>query len=201
MFFRSPSQTPPPQQRSPFARSAEMVACLRRELLYSEKRPRDRLFDAVEAVLRCSPGLTVLRLTREAAAVARAAAEQSGFAFGNWDVTSRAVVHAMLGAEVLLDAAGRPIRPGIAAPAAAVDRLALEHRDLTEAFLLEFLIRRMGDVTVRDHTALAHALFRQFDPRVSRDEMEHRVVSLLARLAGRLELSQERYLPLGGPAA
>jgi len=178
-----------------------MVACLRGELLYSEKRPRDRLFDAIEALVGNSPGLPILRLTREAAAAARAASEQSGFGFGNWDVTSRAVVNAMLHAEVLLDRAGRPIPPGIAAQAAPVHGLAPENRDVTEAFLLEFLIRRMGDVTVRDHTALAHALFRQFDKQVSRDEMEDRVVLLLARLADRLELSQERYLPVGGPAA
>jgi hypothetical protein len=201
MFFRMPPETTPPDSSPRFARSAEMVACLRRALLYSEKRPRDRLFDAIEAVVGRSAVLTVLRLTRASAAAAGAAAQRSGFAFGNWDVASRAVVNAMLGAGVLLDGAGRPILPGVAAPAAIVDRLGPDHRDRTEAFLLEFLIRSLGDVTVRDHTALAHALFRQFDKTVSRDEMEHRVVFLLARLSDRLELSQETYLPVARPAS
>jgi hypothetical protein len=69
-----------------------------------------------------------------------------------------------------------------------------EFKDTTEAFLLEILIRRLGDVTVRDHRALAHVLFRQFDREVPIEDLEDRVVVLLARLADRVELRGDRYI-------
>src|SRR5437868_13386816 len=55
-----------------FIRSRQMRDCLRNELLYSEKRPRDILFRAIdqivaEAALRGEPKI-VSRVTREAAA-------------------------------------------------------------------------------------------------------------------------------------
>ena len=45
----------------------------------------------------------------------------------------------------------------------------------TEAYLIEFLIAKLGDISIRDHKALAHALFRQFDPSVSMEDLEDRV--------------------------
>ena len=55
------------------------------------------------------------------------------------------------------------------------------------------LIDWLGNVTTRDHKALAHALFRQFDPGVPLYDLEDRVVILLARLADEVELAGERY--------
>jgi hypothetical protein len=173
-----------------------MIECLRGDLLYSEKRARDFLFTAIELLLReqdpAAP-LIVSRLTREAASRARALAERAGYEFTNWETASKAVVKAMLNAGVLLSVDGTPIPTGITAQATAAARLAPEYQDLTEAFLIEFLIRRLGDVTTRDHTALAHALFRQFDPSVAIEDLEDRVVILLAMLADRVELHNERY--------
>ena len=57
--------------------------------------------------------------------------------------------------------------------------------------LVEFLILTLGDVTTHDHTALAHALFRQFDPSVSMEDLEDRVVMLLARLADRIAIGAD----------
>lgn len=181
-----------------FVRSGQMVDCLRRELLYSEKRPRDYLFETIETVLSASPDppLMVSQLARQATARARENAERDGFAFANWEHAGRAVVNAMLLAGVLLSPSGRSILPGIAAQAEPVAGLSENHVDLTEAALLEFLIRRLGDVTTRDHRALAHALFRQFDPRVSLQELEDRVVVLLARLADRVELRGHGYVTI-----
>jgi len=177
-----------------FARSGQMVDCLRRESLYSEKRPRDLLFDAIEGLVAVRPALMVSQLTRQAAAAARGRAEAANFTFANWDAAGRAVVNAMLTARALLDAEGRAIPPGITAQAAPAGGVRDGFRDITEAFLLEFLIRRLDNVTTRDHTALAHALFRQFDARVSRDELEDRVVVLLAQLAGRVTLKGDTYV-------
>jgi hypothetical protein len=174
-----------------------MGDCLRRELLYSEKRPRDILFRVIERIVsEAGDGddpKILSRLTREAAARARQHAEERGFEFGLWDTASKAVVKAMLCAGVLLAADGQPISPGITAQATPVAALKARYQDTTEAFLLRVLIDRLGDVSTRDHTALAHALFRQFDRGVPLEDLEDRVVILLAQLASDVELRDEVY--------
>src|SRR5215213_9841627 len=98
---------------SRFSRSRQMGDCLRRELLYSEKRPRDILFRVIEQIV--SEGVDddepkiLSRLTREAAARARQHAEHTGFDFAPWETASKAVVKAMLYAGGLLAADGQPI--------------------------------------------------------------------------------------------
>ena len=170
-----------------------MVECLRRELLYSEKKPRDQLFLAIERLVADQAPMMVAQLTREAALAARAASARSGVAFDNWDMASKAVVKSMVMAGALLTPSGETIPIGVATQASLVGALCGGHRDRTEAFLLEFLIRQIGDITVRDHVALAHALFRQFDRQIRREVLEDRVVILLASLADRVVLSGQRY--------
>src|SRR3982750_2849667 len=88
----------PPNRR--FARSGQMVDCLRNELLYSEKRPRDLIFTATEQLLcdhRAAPML-VVRFARNVTERARTLAIAAGFNFANWETTGKAVVRAMLGA-------------------------------------------------------------------------------------------------------
>jgi hypothetical protein len=131
------------------------------------------------------------RLARAAATQAAREAGKQGFEFENWATAARAVVHAKLGARVLLTYAGQEIAPGVTAHAARVLSLKDEYRDDTEAHLLETVIRRLGDVTLRDHVALAHTLFRQFDRSIPIEEMEDRVVVLLARLVDRVELRDD----------
>ena len=180
-----------------FARSREMADCLRKELLYSEKRPRDALFQVIEEILREQEGTgesrILSRLTREAATRA-GQTKLPGSASIRWDIASKTVVKAMVGAGVLLTPDGRPVPSGITAQATPVAVVRDEFQDITEAFLLEILIQRLGDITVRDHRALAHVLFRQFDRGVPIEDLEDRVVVLLARLADRVELRGDRYV-------
>jgi len=181
-----------------FNRSRQMGDCLRKELLYCEKRPRDILFRMFEKIVsetsdEGTDHKILSRLTRDAAVRAHQQAEESGFEFDHWETASRAVVKAMLCAGVLLTSGGEPIPPGITAQATPVAALKDRYRDITEAFLLQVLIDRLGDVTTRDHTALAHALFRQFDRGVPLEDLEDRVVILLAQLAGVVELADEVY--------
>ncbi len=176
-----------------FARSRQMIECLRKEMLYSEKRPRDILFNAIELLVEDRPPMMVSQLGRESALRARLLAADLGFEFENWDLVSKAVMKTLLLAGTLLTPAGEPIPLGITAQASTVGALREGFREQSEAFLLEFLIRRLDDVTTRDHTALAHALFRQFDPRVQRGDLEDRVVILLARLSDRIVLSGDAY--------
>lgn len=174
-----------------------MGDCLRKQLLYSEKRPRDIVFRAIEEILsghkQSGEPLILWRLTREAATRARQQAERSGFECQHWETTSKAVVKAMLCAGALLTTDGSAIPPGITAQATPVAALHERYQDLTEAFLLEVLIQRLGDVTTRDHTALAHALFRQFDRGVPLEDLEDRVIILLAQLADRVDLRGDKY--------
>lgn len=179
-----------------FARSGQMVNCLRQELLYTEKRARDILFVTIARIVSEAPDDTpiVARLTREAAARAREEAERAGFEFSNWQTAAKAAVKALICSGSLLDPQGEPIPTGVAAHAATVGSLCEDYEDRTEAFLLEVLLRRLGDVTVHDHTALAHALFRQFDPNVPMHDLEDRVAILLARLADRVTMDGDRYV-------
>lgn len=182
-------------RRSPLAqrplRSGQMVNCLREHFIYSEKRARDLLFSAIENVLvSASEPLILSRLTRTASVRAQQDAVACGFQFSNWDAAANAVTLAMLNAEALLTRDGSPVPLGVAAQATPVARLKSGYQDLTESYLVEFLIRKLGDITTRDHRALAHALFRQFDPSISMDYFEDRVAMLMATLADRVILNE-----------
>ena len=172
-----------------------MVDCLRRELLYSEKRPRDFIFAATEQLLRerrDAPSM-LSRLTRDVTARACDLGTAAGLQFANWETTGKAVVRAMLGAGALLTPQGEVVPPGVEALATPVASVRDGYRDLTESFLIEILISRLGDVTIRDHTALAHALFRQFDPNISMEDQEDRVAILLAMRSEQIELRGQTY--------
>jgi hypothetical protein len=169
-----------------------MVDCLRQNFVYCEKRARDLLFCAIANVLESPQGghepLMLSKLTREAAQRARHAARDIHFEFSNWETASKAVVNAMLGAGVLLGHDGAAVRLSIAAQATGIAGLKIGFVELTEAYLIELLVGKLGDISTRDHKALAHALFRQFDMRVPMEDLEDRVVILLATLTGRVTL-------------
>jgi hypothetical protein len=168
-----------------------MVECLRKEFVYSEKRARDILFGEITAMIGSGARpFIVSRLVREAAARAKRRAQEINFEFSNWDTAAKATINAMLGAGVLLTRDGSRIALTVAAQATEVVALAEGFVDITEAYLLDVLIRKLGDVTVRDHTALAHALFRQFDPTIPMEDMEDRVAVLLAMLWDRVVLTE-----------
>jgi hypothetical protein len=172
-----------------------MVNILRENFIYSEKRARDFVFYALEASLeraREHPSRPLLsKLTREVAERARSAAEKAGYEFATWETTTKAVINSMLGAGVLLSEGGVPVRRDVRAQVTQIFALKPHYRDLTEAYLLEWLICKLGDVRTRDHKALAHALFRQFDPSISVDDLEDRVVALLATMADRVVLRED----------
>jgi hypothetical protein len=171
-----------------------MINCLRDRFIYSEKRARDIIFRSLEEILRGSHTggryLILSRASREVAMEARREAQRVGFEFSNWDTASKAVINAMLAAGVLLSDNGARIPTGIAALGTRITGLSDGYQDLTEAYLLEFLIRTLGDVSTRDHKALAHALFRQFDRSIPMEDFEDRVAILLGSLEGRVILRE-----------
>jgi hypothetical protein len=184
--FALPAGAPAPK----FARSRQMIECLRADFLYTEKRARDILFREIEAAIAASPDPpSVSRLIRAAAGRANRRAARLTFVFPNWNIASRATVHAMLAAGVLLGRDGVPIPRGPAAQSAEVTGLCPGFAALTEACLLEHVIRKLGDVTPRDHTALAHVLFRRFDASVPLQELEAQLLALLSALSHRVLLT------------
>src|SRR5689334_10452658 len=137
-----------PQSNSRPSRSRQMVNTLRQEFVYSEKRVRDIIFREIEATLQERQSPVILsRLTREAASRGRVRSQQAGFDFSNWDTASKATVNAMLGAGALLARDSRPIALTISAQATEVAKLIPGFEDITEAYLLELLIRKLGDVS------------------------------------------------------
>jgi hypothetical protein len=185
--LRVPAFPEPPK----FARSHQMMECLRAEFLYTEKRIRDLLFREIEALLAITAPVAVSRLIRAAAARACRRAARLGLPSANWNIASRATVHAMLAAGVILRPDGSPILRTPDATSNQAAALQPNFPDATEAFLLEFLIRKLGDVTPRDHTALAHVLFRQFDPSIPLANLEARVSDLLSSLSHRVLLTPD----------
>lgn len=171
-----------------------MIQCLRQSLLYSDKRMRDILFRAVKETIeesnRAGQKLSVAQLGRKIATAGRTAGKASELEPGNWDMTSKAVVNTMVRAGVLLDPDGSVVSPGVGADAAPVAGVVDGFERLCEAFLLEFLIVQLGDVSMRDHKALAHALFRQFDTNIPIEDLEDQVAALLSTLQGSVHLSE-----------
>lgn len=198
---KSGNHAPLPGDPQRFARSRQMIDALRREWIYSEKRPRDVVFLAVERLVREQPPMMVSQLTREAAPLAREIATQSGVVFDNWEACTRAVVRTLLMAETLHAPGGEVIRFDITSQASLVGSLRLDFCDAAEAFLVASIIRSLGDVTTRDHTALTHVLFRQFDQRVPIDQLEDRLAILMARLADRVALDGDVYIVQSGQPA
>ena len=176
--------------KSEYARSAQLASVLRTAFLYSEKRARDCVFAAAETVLMtAAPPPTLATLIRSTLQAARDRASLIQYELLNSETVTRAVFNAMLRADVLLDLEGSPILMDLRAYATRVRSLAPDFRIQTEAFLLEFLIGTLGNIGTRDHLALAHVLFRQFDPNVPVTDLEDQLVTLLAAMDERIELS------------
>lgn len=166
-----------------------MIECLKHSFLYSEKKPRDYIFRAIESVLQDRAEPVILAKLRRDAALRAQHTAGTFLTNVNWDIAAAAVTNAMLHAQVLLSPNGTPVTADIASQAARVAELVPDYRDLTEAFLLEHIIRSLGDVSPRDHKMLAHVLFRQFDRSISMEDSEDRVAILIATLSSSVSLS------------
>jgi hypothetical protein len=124
-----------------------MIQCLREQLLYSEKRMRDILFRgarvAVNTRFRDGSTVSLSRLTREMEFFGRVMGEREGIeANADWETAAKAVVNTMVRAGVLL---GRRRLPVLAGNGAPVTDLAEDFESRCEAFLVEFLMCRLGD--------------------------------------------------------
>jgi hypothetical protein len=181
---------PPAAAEKGHERTVQMQACLKKRFVYSPKLIRDYIFAALPADggddLSQHP-MTVSQLVREASGKAEQAAAADKVDYKFWPVAANSVLENLLAAGVLLDEKKDTIKPGPAARGTKVHGLKPDFVDACEAYLLEYLVQNLGDITwPRDRTAIAHALFKVGPSRKEVYELQERVDYLLVRLRDRV---------------
>jgi hypothetical protein len=171
------------------ARTAQMVQLLKDHSLYSPKDIRDYLFEGVRRAMPEGCKKPAGQLLREAAAFAQERSSADGLSFQYWSAARNGVLQMMLLAGVLIDENGTRIRPGIQARGTTVASLQENFEEESEAFLLKFVINELKDVTQRDTTALAHALFKQPPSKATFDQLIDRVDEMFSRFGSRISES------------
>lgn len=165
-------------------RTQEMIQVLKRKGIYSPKDIRDFIFEAVKRLIEEEHRqLTTTQLFREAMAAAEAAAKERGIQFPFWYAAAQGVKEMMLLAGVLRDTDGNAIRPGFQSRATQVSSLQREFVGECEGLLLKEVLNGLGNVTQRDATAIAHALFKEAPDKSTRDQMSERLDDLFAKMA------------------
>jgi len=167
-------------------RTEQMISCLKKRRIYSPKTIRDYIFKSLKETTTQSTliPLSASQLNRQVCTTAQVQAKADGIAFDYWYAASDAVLEMMFAAGVLLDENKQPIRPSLQARGTRVHGIVPDFEDRCEAFLLEYLIKSLQDITQRDRTALAHALFKVDPKQKSIFDMQDRVDELLVQLQG-----------------
>ncbi|SRR6266404_4807861 len=174
-------------------RTSEMINTLKHRRIYSGKQIRDYVFRALRSATE-QPNLIPLsasQLVRQVCSSAEGQAKSDGVSFEYWYAASDASFEMMLHAGILLDEHGKPIPPGIGSRGTKVCSIAPDFEDRCEMFLLEYLIKTLGNVTSHDRTALAHALFKVAPDKKSIYDMQDRVDELLVKLQDRISESDD----------
>jgi hypothetical protein len=183
------SITPSPAVEKGHGRTTQMQQCLKNRYIYSPKLIWNYIFSTLHSQSNklCTNPVTVSQLLREARIKAEQVATSEGVKFDFWPSASDGVLENLVAAGALLDAQGTSIKPGPHARGTKVYGLQTDFEDCCEAYLLEYLITALGDVTwPRDRTAIAHALFKVGPSRKEVYELQERVDELLVRLRDRV---------------
>jgi hypothetical protein len=180
-------------------RTRVVIDSLKKAGVFSPKQQRDKLFRALRT---CLPDggtpKTLLVLSRE---IRREASKPSvDPEFPHWHPATDGMVGMLLGAEVLIDENGAPVRNGLFANGTLIGSFLEQLEDRCEAFLLQTAIKELKDVTKRDKIPLAHALFWKDASQSSRDQVEERLEYVMTLLEDKLaETSQGVwYIKSGG---
>jgi hypothetical protein len=174
-------------------RTLEMIAALKHRRIYTGKQIRDYIFTALRSAME-QPNLIPLstsQLVRQVCSAAEAQAKADGVSFTFWYAASDASFEMMLHAGVLLDENGKPIPSGIGSRGTKVHRIVPNFEDRCEVFLLEFLIKTLGNISSHDRTALAHSLFKVAPDKKSIYDMQDWVDELLVMLQDRISESED----------
>lgn len=125
--------------------------------------PRKYLFDAVELIFaEITEPITSSQLIVLARKKAKDSANNAGYNRSqNWEAIGDCFLRMMLSAKVLIKPDGTPILNGIGAYSKPVVKVLPDFRDLCEAFLLEHIIHKIGDIALNDVFALGLALYQK----------------------------------------
>ena len=83
-----------------------------------------------------------------------------------------------------------PLAHSAAADGTEVVEISPTVEDDAEAYLIEYIIRDLGNVTEFEHSPLAHAVLRQFDTGADMGALKDRVAFLISRIAERVSLDE-----------
>jgi len=170
----------------PYKRSRDMRALLHRAKIFNEKPIRDLLFKEVKPIVDDEP----LQLSKFRRALAADSFSISGFTDrGKWDTQVYFFVRLLLLSGTLLGSNG-PLVHGAGSDGLEVVKLSPTLQDDAEAYLVEHVIRELGNVTEFEHCPLAHAVFRCFSDDVDIFDLKDRVAFLISKFADRLSLSE-----------
>jgi len=176
-----------------------MIERLKELHLYSPKTIRDYIFNAISASAKAlTAPILVTAFMRQAVNEAEKQAKSDGVDYLHWHAASDGVLNLLLGAGVFLDCDQEPIRPGLKARGTKLSAIADNFEDKSETHMLEQLILHVGDVTLRDRTPIAHALFKVDPKKKSIFDIQDRVDELMALLADRLIEDDQGRLVLDG---
>ena len=179
-------------------RTQSMIKCLKDRFIYSPKDVRDLLFAAVRVQkldLKDAPKKAGL-LLHGALAAAKSEASHQDIEFLYWGAAADAFMEMMLAAGVLRTADDTSLKPSPYARTEMVSAISEDLEDRCEAYLLEYLISKMADITLRDRLALAHALFKVSPQKKQAFELQDRVDEVLAVLRDRVSERSDGCLAL-----
>ena len=166
-------------------RTLQIKQCLKDAHLYSPKDVRELFFEALREIapnLSSAP-MTAGRVLGKALKRAKEVAAAQNVSFQNWSHAADGMLNTALAAGVLLGHEGGILNPSARTEmVSAIDTVHLVDR--CESFMLKYVIKALGDITVRDRTALAFALFKEAPSKTEVFEMQQRVDELLALLQG-----------------
>jgi hypothetical protein len=168
-------------------RTDQIIQCLKDAGIYAAKDIRDYIFKAAHAkVASSTPALSLAQLKRKTLVAAEEAAVSAGVSFKFWYVATESVFKLMLLAAVLVDENNLTVMLGARARLAKVTAIRPDFVSTCELFLLQYVLNKLQDITERDCTALAHALFKEAPSKTTRDKMLDQVDQLFEKLGDRL---------------
>ena len=181
-------ENPTPAEPEKYQRSRQMRASVQKARLFTEKPTRDLLFKTVKPI--------VSRQRLQLSALRRTLAEESFAASGysdsdklKWDAQVYFFCRLLVFSGSLQGAAGA-LSHGAAADGTEVHEISPTVEDDAEAYLIEYIIRDLGNVTEFEHCPLAHAILRQFDSAAEMGALKDRVAFLISRIADRVSLDE-----------
>jgi hypothetical protein len=176
-------------------RTQEMIAVLKKAFVYSPSNIRHFVFGAMREIKGDLKNKTVAQFLREVKDCAKAKADAATINFTYWPTAMDAILEMLLLSQSLAGPDGKPIKRGLQARGTVLTAIAEDFETKCELFLLRFLIQHM-QLTNRDRTSIAHALFKEGKAEKAHDQLEEQLDRLFTLLGDDLCESPDGILVL-----